>query len=69
MTTNDQTAGLCRLSLAGDVVVLSFAEPVSAFASEHDVAVVFHDLVRQADQYRKLFAELYGADPLRDSAL
>lgn len=69
LTTNDQTAGVFRLSLAGDVVVLSFAEPVSAFASEHDVAVVFHDLVRQADQLRKLFAELYGAEPLREGSI
>src|SRR5262249_10337020 len=41
LTTNDQTSGVCRLSLSGENVVLSFAEPVSAFASEHDVSVVF----------------------------
>jgi hypothetical protein len=68
LTLNDQTAGVCRLSLSGDVVVLSFAEPVAAFASEHDVSVVFHDLVRLADQYRKVFAELFSAEPLRELA-
>ncbi|UQA61246.1 serine protease [Polyangium aurulentum] len=66
LTANDQTTGVCRLSLAGDVVVLSFSEPVPAFASEHDVAVVFHDLVRLAEQYRKALAELFGAEALRE---
>ncbi|MDI1482252.1 serine protease [Polyangium sp. y55x31] len=68
LTANDQTSGVCRLSIAGDVVVLSFSEPVTAFASEHDVAAVFHDLVRLADQYRKVLAELFGAEPLRDGS-
>jgi len=68
LTANDQTAGVCRLSLSGDVVVLAFSEPVTAFASEHDVAAVFHDLVRLADQYRKVLAELFGAEPLRDGS-
>jgi len=68
LTANDQTSGVCRLSLSGDVVVLSFSEPVSAFASEHDIAAVFHDLVRLADQYRKVLAELFGAEPLREGS-
>ncbi|MRG97383.1 serine protease [Polyangium spumosum] len=68
LTANDQTSGVCRLSLAADVVVLSFSEPVTAFASEHDVAAVFHDLVRLADQYRKVLAELFGAEPLREGS-
>jgi len=66
LTINDQTGGVCRVSISNDIVALSFAEPVSAFASEHDVSVVFHDLVRLADQYRKVFAELFGAEPLRE---
>jgi len=68
LTANDQATGVCRLSLSGEVVVLSFAEPVSAFASEHDVAAVFHDLVRIADQYRRVLAELFGAEPLREGS-
>ncbi len=68
LTANDRTSGVCRLSLSGGVVVLSFSEPVTAFASEHDVAAVFHDLVRLADQYRKVLAELFGAEPLREGS-
>ena len=68
LTANDQSTGMCKLSLSGDVVMLTFAEPVSAFASEHDVAAVFHEMVLLAAQYRGVLADQFGAEPIREGS-
>jgi Trypsin-like peptidase domain len=69
LTTNDQSSGFCKLSLAGDTVMLTFAEPVVAFASEHDVAGLFHDIVQLAAQYRSVLSDHFGAEAIRDADL
>jgi hypothetical protein len=66
LTANDQSTGSCKLSLCGDTVHLSLAEPVVAFASEHDVAGLFHEIVQLADQYRTVLADQFGAEPIRE---
>lgn len=66
LTANDQSTGQCKLSLSGDLVILSFAEPVVAFASEHDVAGLFHDIVQLAHQYRSVLSEQFGAEAIRE---
>lgn len=67
LTANDLSTGPCKLSLADDIVMLSFAEPVVAFASEHDVAAIFHDVVQMAEQYRSALSDQFGAEPLRET--
>lgn len=67
LTANDQSTGSCKLSLASDTVMLSFAEPIVAFASEHDVSGLFHEIVQLAEQYRKVLADQFGAEPIRES--
>lgn len=67
LTANDQSTGPCKLSLANDTVHLSFAEPVVAFASEHDVAGLFHEIVQLAEQYRKVLSDQFSAEPIRES--
>lgn len=67
LTANDQSTGPCKLSLSGDTVMLSFAEPVVAFASEHDVAGLFHEIVQLAEQYRNVLSDHFGAEPIRES--
>lgn len=66
LTANDLSTGPCKLSLAGDTVMLSLAEPVVAFASEHDVASLFHDIVQLAAQYRSVLSDHFGAEAIRD---
>lgn len=66
LTANDLSTGPCKLSLSGDTVMLSFAEPVFAFASEHDVAALFHEIVLLADQYRSVLSDHFGAEPIRE---
>lgn len=66
LTANDLSTGPCKLSLAGDTVMLSFAEPVVAFASEHDVAGLFNEIVQLAEQYRKVLSDQFGAEPVRE---
>lgn len=67
LTANDLSTGPCKLSLSGDTVMLSFAEPVAAFASEHDVAGLFQEIAQLALQYRSVLADQFGAEPIRDS--
>jgi hypothetical protein len=66
LTANDLSTGPCKLSLSGSTVMLSFAEPVVAFAGEHDVAGLFHDIVQLAAQYRSVLSDHFGAEPIRD---
>ena len=66
LTANDLSTGQCKLSLAGDTVMLSFAEPVVAFASEHDIAGLFHEIVQLAEQYRSVLSDQFGAEPIRE---
>lgn len=66
LTANDLSTGPCKLSLSGDTVMLSFAEPVVAFASEHDVAGLFHEIVQLALQYRAVLSDHFGAEVVRD---
>ncbi len=66
LTANDLSTGPCKLSLSGDTVMLSFAEPVVAFASEHDVASLFHEIVQLAQQYRAVLSDHFGAEVVRD---
>jgi hypothetical protein len=66
LTANDQSMGLYKLSLARDTVHLSFAEPVVAFASERDVAGIFHEIVQLAEQYRTVLSDHFGAEPIRE---
>ncbi len=66
LTANDQSTGDCKLSLSGDTVMLTFAEPVVAFAAEHDMPGLFRDIVQLAAQYRSALSEHFGAEPIRD---
>lgn len=66
LTANDQSTGPCKLSISGDMVHVSFAEPVVAFASEHDVAGLFHEIVQIAEQYRSILSDQFGAEPIRE---
>jgi hypothetical protein len=66
LTANDQSTGPCKLSLSGDTVHLSFAEPIVAFASEQDVAGLFNEIVQLAEQYRSALSDHFGAEPIRE---
>ncbi|HMY17938.1 MAG TPA: serine protease [Polyangium sp.] len=66
LTANDMSTGDCKLSLSGDTVMLTFAEPVVAFAGEHDMAGLFRDVVQLATQYRSALSEHFGAEPIRN---
>ena len=66
LTANDLSTGPCKLSLSGDTVMLSFSEPVVAFANEHDVAALFHEIVLLADQYRTILSDHFGAELIRE---
>jgi len=65
LTLNDQTTGLYHLSLAGDIVALSFTES-TAFLRERDVAAQFQDLLRNAEHYRKVLGEAFGVAPMHE---
>jgi hypothetical protein len=66
LTSNDLMTGPCKLLLSGDTVMLSFSEPIAAFASEHDVSALFHEIVILAEQYRGALSDHFGAEPIRE---
>jgi hypothetical protein len=63
LSANDQASGSLRLSIAADVVMLSFAEP-SAMLREAEAMTLVRDLVRAADHYRRVIGEPFEAGPL-----
>ena len=64
LTLNDATTGSHRLSLDGDVVVLSIAE-AAVSDLERDTAALAQELVRHAEHYAGVLASAYGMQPAR----
>lgn len=61
LTLNDQTMGHFRLSLAGEVVTLSFSEP-TAFLSQDEVSRDLRQLMRLSEDLRALLEKAYGVE-------
>ena len=62
LTMNDQTAGELCISVSGDMVFVSCAEPVEDRAPA-DVAARVEEIARVADEYRRTLAETFEAAP------
>lgn len=66
LTANDWSSGPCRLGLAGETVVVSFAEP-SEFLNEQEVAGGLTYMLELADRARAVLANQFGAPPPPDT--
>jgi hypothetical protein len=63
LTINDATAGPYRISLTGDIVVLSLLEP-TAYPGDRDLGEFFDDLVRLGAEYRAVLGKPFHAEAL-----
>jgi hypothetical protein len=63
LTINDETAGPYRVSIMGELVVLSLLEP-TAIPGDRDLGEFFDDLVRLGSEYRKALSKPFQAEPL-----
>lgn len=66
LTMNDQTTGELGLSVAGELVSVSCAEPVEG-RDEAELAARIEEIVRVADEYRRTLADTFEAAPRHDA--
>lgn len=64
LTVNDRTSGPCRLSLEGEVITLSFAEP-TIFLNQEEVLAEMSMLLGMSEELRGVLSRAYGAPPPR----
>lgn len=62
LTANDRTCGDCKLALEGNVVTLSFVEPIN-FLNQDQVAISLGRLLAMSEELRGVLQETYGAAP------
>jgi hypothetical protein len=63
LTINDATAGPYRVSIVGDMVVLSLLEP-TAYPGDRDLGEFFDDLIRLGAEYREALSKPFHAEPV-----
>lgn len=68
LTLNDRTTDVCRLSLAGDVVILSASEP-TLFLNASEATNGLKVLLLLAEDLRDVLVRGYGAEPAREAEM